>query len=92
MPDEIKPGAAEKEPTVITEPAKKDEIDIEAIRAENERLKKENELKANELKTRDKKITEFQREINSTKTAEEKKRLKLKKDARRELQDIVNLQ
>jgi hypothetical protein len=75
MADEKKQGLEETQETVKDETAKKDEIDIETIRAENERLKKESELKANEIKTRDRKLTELQKEVNSTKTLEEQKAL-----------------
>lgn len=63
----------EKQTPKQPEPAKDESIDIEAIRAENERLKKENELKDNDLKGKDRKLTEFQKALNATKTEEERK-------------------
>ena len=64
MPEpENKQGQTPEPETVKDEPAK--ETNIDELRAELEALRKESELKKNEIATRDKKLTEYQKELKS---------------------------
>jgi chromosome segregation ATPase len=90
MPEEIKQGQTTEPETVKTEPAKDQNID--ELRAELEALKKDSELKKNEIATRDKKLTEYQKELKSKMTEEE--RLKAEAEAERKewLEDMAKIQ
>lgn len=90
MPEEIKQGQTVEPETVKTEPAKDQNID--ELRAELEALKKDSELKKNEIATRDKKLTEYQKELKSKMTEEE--RLKAEAEAERKewLDDMAKIQ
>jgi chromosome segregation ATPase len=90
MTDEIKQGQTVEPETVKTEPAKDQNID--ELRAELESLRKESELKKNEIATRDKKLTEYQKELKSKMTEEE--RLKAEAEAERKewLDDMAKIQ
>jgi chromosome segregation ATPase len=90
MTDEIKQGQTTEPETVKTEPAKDQNID--ELRAELESLRKESELKKNEIATRDKKLTEYQKELKSKMTEEE--RLKAEAEAERKewLEDMAKIQ
>ena len=90
MTDEIKQGQTAEPETVKTEPAKDQNID--ELRAELEALKKDSELKKNEIATRDKKLTEYQKELKSKMTEEE--RLKAEAEAERKewLDDMAKIQ
>lgn len=77
MADPNDKGADQKDQQLDkeTDKSKETEIDVETLRAENERLKKEAELKDNDIKGKDRKLTEFQKALNATKTEEERKRI-----------------
>jgi chromosome segregation ATPase len=70
MPEPIKEGAVSEQPTPAAEPAK--EQSIEELRAELESYKKKTELSANEISTRDKKLTELQKEVKARMSEEER--------------------
>lgn len=72
MPDEIKAGDLNTEPTPATEPAKT--LSIEE-RAELEELRRVKELSSKDLKGKDTKITELTKQVMATKTAEEQARI-----------------
>jgi chromosome segregation ATPase len=91
MPEpENKQGQTTEPETVKDEPAKDQNID--ELRAELEALRKESELKKNEIATRDKKLTEYQKELKSKMTEEE--RLKAEAEAERKewLEDMAKIQ
>jgi len=72
MPDDIKAGDLQQEPTPATEPA--NILTIEE-RAELEELRKVKELSQKDLKGKDSKITELTKQVMATKSAEEQARI-----------------
>jgi len=72
MPDDIKAGDLQQEPTPSTEPA--NILTIEE-RAELEELRKVKELSQKDLKGKDSKITELTKQVMATKSAEEQARI-----------------
>jgi len=72
MPDDIKAGDLQQEPTPATEPA--NILTIEE-RAELEELRKVKELSQKDLKGKDSKITELTKQVMATRSAEEQARI-----------------
>lgn len=89
MPDNTNQGEPVKTPesTVNTEPAK-DTITSEE-RAELETLRKSLELSKNEISTRDKKLTELQKELKTRMTDVEQAKMQADEERREWLADIA---
>ena len=91
MPEpETKQGQTTEPETVKDEPAKDQNID--ELRAELEALRKETELKKNEISTRDKKLTEIQKELKSKMTDEERIKAEAEAERKEWLSDMSKIQ
>lgn len=87
MADEIKAGLDDNQVTPETAP-KVESITAEE-RAELETLRKQNELSKNEIVTRDRKLTELQREVKARMSAEEQAKMQAEEERREWLNDIA---
>ena len=85
MPEKKEEGSVDVQVTPTQESAKKDEINIDELRAELDALKKKSELSANEISTRDKKITDLSKEIKARMTEEER----IKAESQSVLQELL---